>query len=212
MDDLSWQVIGLSGAWRLVASSVQDLVALPVLWNDRFPGGGVVVFFCGRKAIYRPGPSESVASRGHFGIRRVCSTLARLKGNPMASMAMACRNEVAREGALGRPAYSAARRSLAASLRAEACSDQSLGFRGTARAARERNREVHTASSPGGARRPVTPPRCSCTSIRSNVWLNWRTQSSDAPIFELHRLGPSVRKRDQLRNVDVNNGHRNGGP
>lgn len=31
--------MGLSGAWRLVASSVQDLVALPVLWDDKPPFG-----------------------------------------------------------------------------------------------------------------------------------------------------------------------------
>ncbi len=29
--------LGLFGAWQLVGCSVQDLVALPVLWNGKFP-------------------------------------------------------------------------------------------------------------------------------------------------------------------------------
>ena len=42
-------MMGISGARRLVASSVQDLVALPVLWNDRWRAGKVLALGDGRR-------------------------------------------------------------------------------------------------------------------------------------------------------------------
>lgn len=61
-----------------------------------FLGRGVLVFCRGRKAVSRRERSESMSSRGHFGIRQVRSILASLREDRMASMAFRAR--MAREG------------------------------------------------------------------------------------------------------------------
>ena len=89
--------MALSGAGRLVASSVQDLLPLPVFWDDRVPrreGRRARSRANGRRSTWNVRRSDS--SRGSFGFRRVGSRLARFRGNRMASIV--CRNGVAREG------------------------------------------------------------------------------------------------------------------
>ena len=110
-------MMGLSGARRLVASSVQDLLPLPVFWDGRVPRRE------GRRARSRANGHRSTwnvrrsdSSRGSFGFRQFGSRLARFRGNRMASMV--CRNGVAREGPFRRTGlFSAARRGLVASSR-----------------------------------------------------------------------------------------------